>query len=562
MIVESLKKERINIDYVVDEYLKSEDSEKIIGHYIITSHVKPKNIYTEKTDFLERYRSELLTLCKIFDSVPLPVNIAEQIPEIIEFYPFALRFRDELKFDNTDSISFIFNEIDNYFPVINTREYGEYYSNENLINILLDNLQTKITPNIKVIDPSSGAGFFLFHYLKKIIENQPSKNELAELKNNVFGYDIFPFPIIVSKILLGKLIDNYDDVFLNPYHFPNIRIQNTLKTLSCISNDNETFDLIIGNPPYFRIDPHEENNICKCVSYGHNYIHNLFLHWSIQHLKPNGELGFIIPQSILSGFYYQKMRQELMENLSVDLIITNKEHEKSFSVQQDIMLLLATKRNQTENYNIGVSNNSLTNITRYSVDTNIFKNSLKVIPLFKNKEEYENFRKLSQKPIVKHLSSYKIKTGNFVWNQNKESCFYKKAPKSSPLINGPNINNDGINLENQRNSTFPYCIPNKSKYVKNDTLIIYRRMSPIGNIDRMIATIIDNKDKRFSNGYVLENHVNFISGTESKLKALLKFITSREFNNLINSFCHTNQVSSNDLKTIFELLSSYNNEQN
>lgn len=560
MIVESLKREKINIDYAVDEYLKSEDSEKIIGHYIITSHVKPKNIYTEKTDFLERYRSELLTLCKIFDSVPLPVNITEQIPEIIEFYPFALSFRDEMKFDNTDSISFIFNEIDNYFPVINTREYGEYYSNEKLINILLDNLQTKITPKNKVIDPSSGAGFFLFHYLKKIIKNQPNKNELSLLRDNIFGYDIFPFPIIVSKILLGKLIESYDDVFLNPYNFPNIRIQNTLKTLSCISNDNETFDLIIGNPPYFRIDPHEENNICKCVSYGHNYIHNLFLHWSIQHLKRNGELGFIIPQSILSGFYYQKMRQELMENLSVDLIITNKEHEKSFSVQQDIMLLLATKRNQTENYNIGVSNNSLTNITRYSVDTNIFKNSLKVIPLFKNKEEYENFRNLSQKPIVKHLSTYKIKTGNFVWNQNKEFCFYKKVPKSIPLINGPNINNDGINLENQRNSTFPYCIPNNPKYVKNDTLIIYRRMSPIGNNDRMIATIIDNKDKRFSKGYVLENHVNFISGTESKLKSLLKFITSREFNKLINSFCHTNQVSSNDLKTIFELLSSYNNE--
>ena len=85
-------------------------------------------------------------------------------------------------------------------------------------------------------------------------------------------------------------------------------------------------------------------------------------------------------------------------------------------------------------------------------------------------------------------------------------------------------------------------------------------MSPIGNIDRMIATIIDDKDARFSNGYVLENHVNFISGPESKLNDLLEFITTRKFNNLINSFCHTNQVSSNDLKTIFELLSSFKNE--
>ncbi len=150
------------------------------------------------------------------------------------------------------------------------------------------------------------------------------------------------------------------------------------------------------------------------------------MHWSIQHLKANGELGFIIPQSILSGFYYQKMRKEIMDNLSINLIITNKEHEKSFSVQQDIMLLLATKRNQIKNYIIGVSNSLLTDISKYSVDSNIFNNSLKVIPLFKNKNEYENFIKLSQKPIVKHLSTFKIQTGNFVWNQNKEHCFYKK----------------------------------------------------------------------------------------------------------------------------------------
>lgn len=560
MIAEKLIREEINIDYVLREYLKTDDSKKIIDHYFTTTNVKPKNIYTKKTDFLGRYKSELLTICKIVGSIPLPSNLAEQIPEIEEFFPFALRFREKQKFNNINTISFIFNEIENYFPVINTREYGEYYSNENLINILLDNLQTLIRPNKKVIDPSSGAGFFLFHYVKRIIKNQPSKTELNELRNNIYGFDIFPFPVIISKIIIGKLIEDYNSNFSNPYYLPNIKIQNTLKTLSCISNDKETFDLIIGNPPYFRIDPHEENNICKCVSYGHNYIHNLFLHWSIQHLKSKGELGFIIPQSILSGFYYQKMRQEMMKNLSIDLIITNKEHEKSFSVQQDIMLLIASKRNQTKNYSIGVSNNSLTNITRYSVDSNIYKNTLQVIPLFKNKNEYENFRNLSQKPIVKHLSSFKINTGNFVWNQNKEFCFYKKVSKSIPLINGPNINIDGIDLENERNSTFPYCIPNNSKYVKYDNLIIYRRMSPIGNINRMIATIVNDKDKRFSNGYVLENHVNFITGPDSKLKDLLEFITTREFNNLINSFCHTNQVSSNDLKTIFELLSSFKND--
>jgi hypothetical protein len=85
-------------------------------------------------------------------------------------------------------------------------------------------------------------------------------------------------------------------------------------------------------------------------------------------------------------------------------------------------------------------------------------------------------------------------------------------------------------------------------------------MSPIGNVDRMVASIIDINDERFSNGYVLENHVNFISGPNQYLNDLFQFITTPRFNKLINSFCHTNQVSSNDLMTIFELLEGYSHE--
>lgn len=553
--------EEINFDKLIDDYLMSLKSKDVIEYYLTKIDIKPKNIYTEVTDFRNRYRIELILLNKIFSMFTFPQDILIQIPEINEFYPFLIKSENK-KNKVKNEIELLFEEIKSYFKHINAREYGEYYSSETLINTLIENLKNNISINTRVIDPSSGGGFILFYYVKSILKNNIlNQDEIDTLKNNIFGYDIFPFSIIISKILMGKLFEKENLNINNAYTFKNIRINNTLKTLTCMSNDKEKFDLIIGNPPYFRIDPHDENNICKCVSFGHSYAHNLFIHWSIQHLNKNGELGLILPQSILSGYYYKKMRLEIIKELSIELIITSKEHEKHFSVQQDIMLFIASKKSQqSSHYNIGVS--GLNGLIKYPMNSNIIKNKLNVIPLFKDQKEYENFKNLSKKSIVKDLSFLKIGTGNFVWNQNKDYCFSIPNKNTLPLINGSNITLDGISLESSRKNTFSYCIPNNPKYIKKDYCLLYRRMSPIGNKQRIVAFMIDPNDKRFSNGYVIENHVNFIDASPSILKKLLSFMISKEFNSLINSFCHTNQVSTNDLVTIFELLKGASNDKN
>lgn len=551
----------MKIDILIDKYLNAKESIKIKEHYFEATNVKPKNIYTEKTDFLYRYKREMILLNSIIATIPKAEQVFEQIPEIDEYYPFLRKLPlNRINLDITSNL--IFKETQLFFNSVSPREYGEYYSSKNLIQILLDNLQTDFSISNKVIDPSCGAGYFLYFYIKKLVGNKTlNQASIKSIKENTFGYDIFPFPIIIAKILLGSLFIEYFPKTSKPFEFKNIKIQNTLKSLTCISKDRNLFDIIIGNPPYFRIDPNDENKICACVSFGHNYIHSLFLHWSMQHLKDGGEMGFILPQSILSGFYYQKLRTQICQELSIELIVTNKTHEKSFSVQQDIMLFNAIKKKkQSLHYYIGVSNESFTKIEKYAVDSRIINNKLKVIPVFRNKEEYENFQDLSNSSIVSYLSKFTINTGNFVWNQNKVSCFSKKVIGSIPLINGPNITLNNIDLNNERNTTFSFCLPSNIKYIKKEKLIVYRRMSPIGNNQRMIAAIIENTDPRFIDGFVIENHVNIINGPKKKLNTILKFITSLKFNILINSFCHTNQVSSNDMNSIFELLKASKND--
>lgn len=245
-----------------------------------------------------------------------------------------------------------------------------------------------------------------------------------------------------------------------------------------------------------------------------------------------------------------------MEECRIELIISDKSHEKSFLVQQDIMIFYFTKERNLNHYQIGIPNNDFESFETITLPLNLINNKYQVIPVFKTEVELSIARQLSEMEILNYISEFEIGTGNFVWNQNKEDIFNEYVEGATPLIMGPSVVLDGINLVN---SKYNYCVVRNEKYIRNDIVIVYRRMSPIGNEKRMIASII-NTD--YIPEYVLENHVNYIKHKNydlRKIQMMLQFITSDDFEIMIDNFCQTNQVSSNDLFTIFEVLMSLRN---
>ncbi|MFW6008524.1 MAG: hypothetical protein ACOCP8_04585 [archaeon] len=557
-------KDKSKIKKFIIDFLNTSHGKEVLKKYKYTCDVTPKNIYTEDINLKERYIKEAVIIHKFveyFYSLDFSLkNILSNVKEINEYYPWISEInfckRKELELFN----KFVQNNIIDFFSKINPRQYGEYYTPLEMIDLALSQLDfNNFNISEKVIDPSCGSGFFLYVYIKKLYNSGKIKKEdMKVLQNNIYGNDIFPFAIITTKLLLGYLIYNLFNLKKDVFSFNNIRIRNTVHSLKCKNPNRDEikykdFNFILGNPPFFRIDPNYKNGICDCISYGHNYAHSVFLHWSIQHLKNNGKLCLFLPQSMLSGYYYQKSRKELLDKMNLDLIITNKDHEKDFNVQQDIMILLANKKNHIKDkFHIGTSINNYDDIKSYTLPTSIIKNDLNVIPIIKNNSQYKVLKKLSKLEVIKNIDKLNMATGNFVWNQNKDYCFKEKVEGSLPLISGPNITKEGIKLNIDRHNNFPYCFPDKEKYIKQDYAILYRRMSPIGNKERMIASIID--PEHFG-PYVVENHVNILtSNNKDFLNEVFKLITSRNFNTLINAFCHTNQISNNELKMAFEVL--------
>lgn len=522
------------------------DSKKNLKEHESYKYAKnsPSNIYSDNNLNDKRKNLETESLNNLlgwFLENGLDINkVMEQIPEFCHF--------DILPKKNEVSVNFeTYLEETNkkLFSIIDPRAFGEYYTSIELSNRMLSEID--LPDNFeKVIDPSIGSGFLMNQYIKKQKYLVERESQVVNVTKKIYGYDIFPYAIITSKLLIGYFLFSIFKDY-SSFCLPNIKLNNPLMYFSN-EKDDDKFAFIIGNPPYFRIDPKKSQFSYRGkTTYGHSYAHSLFLEWTIDHLADSGMMALVLPESILSGFYYQKTREYLLQKIFDVHLLLGKIHMESFDVQQEIMMVSGKKSNINQG-NIIIHN--VDTREKFSFSKRELSNNKSVVPTITNKGELQKIMEVSKLFSSLDMESIHVGTGNFVWNQNKDLLGDKvKSSKDAiPLLTAKNIIGGNINLEGCDFISGP-----KAKYVKKHEMIIYRRMAPIDYEKRFMGAIINDS---VVNSWILENHINYIDGlSTNELQKLFEILNSKDFNSIINAFSHTNQLSSNDLYTIFEILS-------
>ncbi|MBN1840194.1 MAG: N-6 DNA methylase [Campylobacterales bacterium] len=251
--------------------------------------------------------------------------------------------------------------------------------------------------HVKVLDPACGSGAFLNQALEYLIKEHKELQEklvimgditayyeieASILENNLYGVDINEDAVEIARLSLwlrsaqkGRALANLSD---------KIKCANSLLDMPFAEN---SFDVVIGNPPYFNIQTlgakspiaHAIQNKYPEIWQDKSDILFYFIALAIKMTK--NKVGFIISNAFMFSDKAQKLRNYMVENTTISKI-TNFEQYMVFedaSITSAIIELDKIKTdNRTKAYNFIEKNYNQSDVYDVlSSETNYFEVNLK-----------------------------------------------------------------------------------------------------------------------------------------------------------------------------------------
>ena len=243
------------------------------------------------------------------------------------------------------------------------KEGGIYYTPSYIVDYIVAHTVGKLlagktlkeAASIKIVDPACGGGVFLlgtYQHLLDWHEKHIGKLTLANrqkiLIDNIFGVDIDPLAVEITKYCLSMICTKSKDCFLDLdknichgnsliesdfYQHKNMSLwsDNDIRKINAFDwhkafpkiFKSGGFDCVIGNPPWgqkaAKVSEHEKEYYSmklSAASVGIPDLSRLFIEQSIHLLKPDGFWGQVLPDIILLK-NYETTRCFLLDNMTL-----------------------------------------------------------------------------------------------------------------------------------------------------------------------------------------------------------------------------------------------------
>ncbi len=425
--------------------------------------------------------------------------------------------------------------------------------------------------SIKILDPGCGTAILACALVESLVENN---NKLKDILLVVYETDraIIPY----TKESIGYLSDwlKTKNIGLNYMVYTTDFI---LENSNCLtyngnlfSQANEQFDIVISNPPYFKLPIDDKRAIAaKQVINGHPNIYAIFMAISARLLKDNGQLIFITPRSYASGSYFKVFREyffKIIEIEKVHLFVSRRDTFNRDKVLQETVILKGRRTSKINPMNKVQVNSShgikdihspmvKCFLQKELIDLNSNEKIL-YLPTSDFEEEVLNvFRNWSG-----NLNMYNIQisTGPVVafraWEYIHEN-YQNGAVPLAPLFWLHNVK--------QMNLEWPISKPDKGQYLKiqnesksilipNKNYVLLRRFSAKDDKSRLVAapyfcSLIEAE-------YIgVENKVNYIYRPKGNLErseviGLCALLNSSLFDSYFRIFNGNVNVSATELR--------------
>lgn len=275
------------------------------------------SLYSEAIESMEKNPNIPQLFRDIFKNAYLPYRSAETLK-------LFLKTIGEFEYTHSEKLGDAFEYL---LSVMGSQgDAGQFRTPRHIIDFLVAIIDPDKGETI--LDPACGTAGFLISAYKHILlkhtkankeglniyeynklDKKPFNNlgdqltpdDRKKLIQNFAGYDISPDMVRLS--LVNLYLHGFSDPHINEYD-----------TLSSEDRWNESFDVVLANPPFMSpkggIRPHKKFTISS------NRSEVLFVDYIAEHLNPKGKAGIIVPEGVIfqSGKAYKALRKMLVEH--------------------------------------------------------------------------------------------------------------------------------------------------------------------------------------------------------------------------------------------------------
>lgn len=215
--------------------------------------------------------------------------------------------------------------------------------------------------SVRILDPGCGSAVLSCALIEHMID---SYKNLKSVDLVVYETDSALIPILersldyLVKWVRGKSIRIRTSIHIEDFVLHNANCLQ--ETGDLFSQPIEPFDIVISNPPYFKLAIDDKRSIAaKIVVNGHPNIYAIFMAVSAKLLREGGELIFITPRSYAAGGYFKTFREYFFKLINLDkvhLFVSRKDTFSRDKVLQETVIIKGTRRaNHTLNVTISSS---------------------------------------------------------------------------------------------------------------------------------------------------------------------------------------------------------------
>ena len=426
--------------------------------------------------------------------------------------------KPELKTEHALEYSKTSKELTSSLSKKEKKDNGIYFTPPSCVRKNIELLKNYIPGGIKegftILEPSCGSG----EYIKALCED-----------------DMFSLCKIAGVEINKTIFDAIQKLHVTN---TNITLLNSdFLKYSCDS----TYNLILGNPPYFVLKKEDVVPEYNKFYDGRPNIFILFVVKCLGMLANGGILSFVLPKSFLNCLYYDKTRKYINDNFMILDIVECSDDKYIETAQETIIIILKKPNALSDSTDVAtVIDNTEYTLRVTGSNYTIFNTKCNII-IFK--ELYENATTLS-------ALNFKVSVGNVVWNQCKDILTDDNS--ETLLIYSSDIANKKLEIKT-------YKSDEKKNYIRKPGV---RR--PIVVINRGYGTgeykfnhcLIDGQRE-----YLIENHLICIECLEkinrediiNKYKKIMMSFDDKRTSRFIEVYFGNSAINTTELRNVLPI---------